>query len=287
MLGVNVPAAWGAEPGLWPLPAATSPRERWHRAVALGGQGRYSAALAELDALEVDRTPSVAQKSLMASTRGSWTRQMGWHAVAARHDGAAIAMAGLVDDTDSAEMCEARCDALTGLAADRLGVGRFGASDALLSRCEIVLRRQPVAEQLWRQQLRLHWVRAELAMYSGDGRSALRHALVARERAADTDSLRHRAKTDLIVAAAYSAIGDSTRARKLAHNVLDICSEHGLVPLQWAAAMLSNGLGEVETAPAIVAECAEVLRSRGAILAGVASDEPDGSILAVQGRYSY
>ncbi|MFZ0833086.1 MAG: hypothetical protein WAM92_08390, partial [Mycobacterium sp.] len=35
-------AAFGDDPGRWPLPAATTPRELWLRAVAAGGQGRYA-----------------------------------------------------------------------------------------------------------------------------------------------------------------------------------------------------------------------------------------------------
>ena len=44
-------AAFGDDPGRWPLPAATTPHERWLRAVAAGGQGRYGVALADLAAL--------------------------------------------------------------------------------------------------------------------------------------------------------------------------------------------------------------------------------------------
>ena len=41
-------AAFGAQPQLWPLPTATTPDERWLRAVAAGGQGHYGSALHEL-----------------------------------------------------------------------------------------------------------------------------------------------------------------------------------------------------------------------------------------------
>ena len=44
-------AAFGDDPGRWPLPAATTPHELWLRAVAAGGQGRYAGALADLAAL--------------------------------------------------------------------------------------------------------------------------------------------------------------------------------------------------------------------------------------------
>ena len=41
-------AAFGDDPGRWPLPAATTPHELWLRAVVAGGQGRYGCAFADL-----------------------------------------------------------------------------------------------------------------------------------------------------------------------------------------------------------------------------------------------
>lgn len=270
-------AAWGLGPGCWPLPRALEPIDRWHRAVALGGQGRYSAASAELDA--ADRAPrlSAPVRSLLASTRASWARQMGRHVAAARYDGAAIAFVGFAtpplgretpDASDpDALVAQARCDALTGLAADALGIARFGTAETLLARCAEELARDGRAEQLWRQRLRLSWVRSELAMISGDGPSALRYAFDARELATETVSLRHAVKTELIVAAALCSVGDVDRSLDAVRGVLDACSEHGLVPLRWAAAMLWNGLGETETSPSIIAECVAVLARRGGLLA--------------------
>jgi hypothetical protein len=119
---------------------------------------------------------------------------------------------------------------------------------------------------LWRQRLRLQWVRAELAMFSGDGTEAVRHANEARELVTEIDSLRHSIKTELIVSAAQCSVGNVDRGREGAYRVLDVCTQHGMVPLRWAAAMLLDGLGETETATPIVAECAEILRRRGGFL---------------------
>ncbi|MFZ3347663.1 MAG: hypothetical protein WA248_21500, partial [Mycobacterium sp.] len=44
-------AAFGDQPGRWPLPSAASPRQRWLRAVAAGGQGRYGSARSDLATL--------------------------------------------------------------------------------------------------------------------------------------------------------------------------------------------------------------------------------------------
>lgn len=265
-------AAWGSDPGCWPLPGATDCESRWLRAVALGGQGRYSAAVAELRVLdqgsgEQANTPPRELRALAASTRASFLRQMGGHDAAARWDGAAIALVGLGAPATSLSTVQARCDALTGLAADALGAWRFSVSGALLSRCRAQLADHDSA-QMWRQHLRLLWVSAELAMISGDGERALRHALDARERATEIVSLRHKAKTNLIVAASYSSVGDNTRAYDEAHVVLEACAEHGLVPLRWAAAMMLNGLGESATAGVIIAECADMMLRHGGVVAG-------------------
>lgn len=262
-------AAWGSDPGTFPLASVSLPVDRWNRAVALGGQGRYSLGTAELDALERSIPVGDMLGSLAASTRASWLRQIGRHVVAARYDGLALARCGPLRGHMSPSATSAYCDAVTGLAADALGTGRFGTAGALLARAaEALAAHEDGAQVLWRPRLRLLWVRAELAMMSGDGVSSVRHALDARSIATDTTSLRHRIKTDLIVAAAYSSVGDGDRAVAEARTVLDACSEHGLVPLRWASAMLLRGLGEVTPAQFVVAECAELLARRGGIPAG-------------------
>lgn len=260
--------AWGPDPGMWPLPAVDDARDRWYRAVAAGGQGRYSAGVAQLDSLSTSESLSEVLRSSIASTRASWLRQVGSHEVAARFDGIAVASVGLGEAQDPSVL-EAQCDALTGLAADRLGVGRFAESDSLLTRCESILDRDERAPQLWRCRLRARWVRAELAMMSGEGASAVRYALDARELATDIVSLRHRIKTDLVLGAAYCSIGDVDRGRDAAYEVLDACAEAGLVPLRWAAAMLLGGLGDTVTASPIIDECSATLARRGAHFADV------------------
>ncbi|MGA9360653.1 MAG: hypothetical protein WBW75_22455, partial [Mycobacterium sp.] len=71
-------AAFGNEPGTWPLPTATTPQQLWLRAVASGGQGRYGSAYGDLAALR--RAPAPPRLvSLAHSTQGSLLRQLGWH----------------------------------------------------------------------------------------------------------------------------------------------------------------------------------------------------------------
>src|SRR5690348_14458649 len=104
--GVLVDAAFGATPQRWPLPAATSARDIWLRAVAAGGQGRYASAFAELGRLHRCADPSL--RSLALSTRASFLRQLGGHRAAAELDGRAVLESASADPA-------ARADALTGL----------------------------------------------------------------------------------------------------------------------------------------------------------------------------
>ena len=149
-------AAFGADPGRWPLLDAGTPLEQWWRAVAAGGQGRYGSAQGELAALRRTAGPLA---SLAHSTQGSLLRQLGWHEEARRWDGRAVLLAG--DDA------EARVDALVGLAADALGVGRFAVSAKLLERARGTLA--AATDPPHRLAVRVEWVGAELAMATGDG----------------------------------------------------------------------------------------------------------------------
>src|SRR6478735_11181385 len=127
-------AAFGDDPGRWPLPAARSAEELWLRAVAAGGQGRYANAYADLS--EIQRTQRVGRlASLAHSTQASFLRQLGWHDKAKGWDGRAAAVAG--GDP------EAMTDALIGLAADALGVGRFASSAVALGRAHDLLHGGP------------------------------------------------------------------------------------------------------------------------------------------------
>ncbi|VEG52107.1 ATP-dependent transcriptional regulator [Mycolicibacterium aurum] len=222
-------AAFGADPGMWPLPPAAVPRELWLRAVAAGGQGRYAGALADLDRLH--RLPiSDALSSLALSTRASFLRQLGWHDVARSWDGRAAAAAG---------SGEAGADALIGLAADALGVGRFAASQRALDLAGDVV----AGAGSPRSAVRLAWVSAELAMFRGDGAGAVGHAGRGVHLATAFGSVRHSVKSRVVLAAALCSAGDLEAARGEAGAALSEAQRHGLVPLLWAAACLLADIG--------------------------------------------
>ena len=238
-------AAFGPDPGLWPLPAAASATDLWLRAVAAGGQGRYASARADLTEL-VRRSPAGRLASLALSTRGSFLRQQGGHVAARGWDGAALARAG--------QNAEAVLDALVGLAADALGVGRLAAAAALLERAEEAHARADDPPP--RLAIRLAWVRAELAMAAGDGAAARGFAQRGVELAAMAAPglRRHRVKSDVVLAAALCSAGDLPGSRRVADAALTDSEAAGLVPLRWAVASLLAGIGSAQHSPAEVAE---------------------------------
>jgi hypothetical protein len=232
-------SAFGVDPGHWPLPSAHGAEEHWLRAVAAGGQGRYAAALADLDAVTrcADRGPF---RSLAESTRASVRRQLGWHASARPLDGRALAFAGADPD--------ARADALIGLAADALGVGRFALSARLLDRA-----RPDAAAGSARLPVRLAWVGAELAMATGRGADAVHLARDAVALAAPLGSVRHAVKSDVVHAAALCCAAALDDARGVADRALDAAQATGLVPLSWALSCLLGDIGSASHSAADVA----------------------------------
>ena len=246
-------AAFGPDPGRWPLPAARSTGDLLVRAVAAGGQGRYGAARADLDEL-LRREPSGRLASLASSTHASFLRQTGWHDLARGWDGRALALAG--------EDPECAADALVGLAADALGVGRFRASAALLERAEAVHRR--AGDPPSRLAIRLHWVRAELAMATGDGDSAVMQARLGAElaEAALPQLRRHRVKSDVVLAAAFCSAGDLDSARDTGAAALASTAGYGLIPLHWAVACLLADIGTPVQGPDSIAAARDSAEAR-------------------------
>lgn len=251
---VTLPAiAFGGSAGEYPLPVAVDGWDRWFRAVALGSSGHYAAAATELRRITTTST-DVVLLSLAASTRAAHLRQGGQHFRAVHHDAHALALlATSVAGSDAAAIAGPRvsawCDALTGLAADDLGRGMFGAAARLLDRVDALLidahERTEGSEWVWhgRPALRSLWVRAELAMYTGDPDTAQEHSSAALAVVRGCPSQRHLIKTELIAAAAAASAGETSRAIEGAQRVGDAAASAGQLPLWWASAMLLEALG--------------------------------------------
>ncbi|VBA47941.1 hypothetical protein LAUMK191_01019 [Mycobacterium attenuatum] len=254
-------AAFGSSPGSWPLPTATTPRQLWLRSVAAGGQGRYGSAYSDLEWLR-RRVPTGRLASLAHSTQGSFLRQLGWHTLARGWDGRALALAGADP--------EARGDALIGLAADALGVGRFAVSATLLTRADAVLDTAELpADAADRLAVRRSWVAAELSMASGAAATAVDRAMQSVELARTTmgGSARHRVKSEVVLAAALCSAGAVEPARGAAEQALEATRRLGLVPLRWALACLLIDIGSVTFSTRQLREirdiCADQVRRAG------------------------
>jgi hypothetical protein len=252
--GILTNAAFGDDPGRWPLPAASTPHELWLRAVAAGGQGRYGSAVADLTGLCRGRRADPLA-SLAHSTRASFLRQLGWHAQARTWDGKALSLAG----TDP----PARGDALVGLAADALGMGRLAASARALDRAA------DLGADSVRGRVRLAWVSAELAMAGGQGPTAVAHAERAITQAADLGSTRHTVKSQVVLAAALCSAGEIETSRRVADPALDATERLGMIPLRWALACLLADIGSsTRSAAEVVAirdESTDTVRRRGGV----------------------
>ncbi|ETW22929.1 hypothetical protein MGAST_17015 [Mycobacterium gastri 'Wayne'] len=252
-------AAFGSSPGSWPLPTATTPRQLWLRAVAAGGQGRYGSAYTDLELLR-RRVPAGRLASLAHSTHGSFLRQLGWHTLARGWDGHAMALA----EADP----EARADALIGLAADALGIGRFAVSATLLTRADAVLDAAGLpADVANRLAVRRGWVAAELAMFSGEAATAVDCAQEAAELARAGGSARHQVKSEVVLAAALCSAGTAERARGVGEEAMATTGRLDLIPLRWALACLLIDIGSVTFSTRQLREirdiCADQIRRAG------------------------
>ena len=221
-------AAFGGRPDAAVLAVAADrsaePRDRWLAAVVLGGQGRYAAAAAALRDLRADARWS----SLAASTMASHARQLGCHAPARRLDAAALRAAG--------EDAESTVDALLGLAADAIGLGRPTEAHRLHS--VAVARAGTVS---WRTTVRIDWVATEVAMATGRATEAVAPAERALAAAEAAGGVRHTVKSTMMLGAVLTAGGTPDgrrRARGLLTEALALSLTWGMFSLTWPSALL-------------------------------------------------
>lgn len=229
-------AAFGAaSPALVRIPPGADHRERWLAAVALGGQGRYGAAAAELARLRADPATPVAIAAHAAVTAAAHRRQLGGHAAALADDGFALRVATAArpgePDHDGTDAAGARIDALIGLAADAVGLGRPLVARRLLDSAECSCRDHPS----WRLPVRIGWVRAELALLSGEPAAALAPATDAVHRARAAGAARHLVKSLIVHVVTAVAAGERPPDEGIAEldRLAQECVDRGLAPLEW------------------------------------------------------
>jgi hypothetical protein len=230
-------AAFGSDP--LPDPATTrgagGPRERLLAAIVLGAQGRYAAAAALLGPLRHEAGPIEA--SLAASTLAAHRRQLGGHREARALDGEAFAKAvgrETGQDPDGLDAAGARADALLGLAADNLALGRLRAARRLAERAA-------TEDAGWRAEVRGGWVGAEIELAAGQGAAAVPHAERAFETARARGARRHSVKSGIVLAVALRAAGTPDHREisdGLVGNAMAAAEECELLSLLWPAALV-------------------------------------------------
>jgi hypothetical protein len=223
-------AAFGDAPVV-PAGVPASPRAKLLTAIVFGAQGRYAGAVSLLHEVAKGRDPVLA--SLACSAFASHRRQLGGHRAAFGPDGTALRLvAGLSgsQDHDGIDAEGARADALLGLAADNLGIGRLPVARRLLAR---------VRPRSWRSAVRFGWVTAEIELASGQAADAVPPAKGALESATTAGSLRHVVKSQLVLAAAVGATGDRERAVHLVDEALGVSDKFALRSLSWPAGLLA------------------------------------------------
>ncbi|HET8643165.1 MAG TPA: hypothetical protein VFM37_14610 [Pseudonocardiaceae bacterium] len=235
-------AAFGAAPGahVWRFAADPDPWRRWLAAVVLGGQGHYAAAASGLSGLLAG--PDRVLASLAASTLASHRRQLGAHGAARPLDALALRLAApaltggrsTFTDPDGIDPAGARVDALLGLAADAIGLGRPAAARRLLE----VARKAAGSSPSWRVAVRSAWLAAEVELACGDPDAAVEPATSALSDADGRGAVRHGVKSRLVLAAALATAGRHGPARELLGDVTDLAQCHGLAPLVWPAGLL-------------------------------------------------
>jgi hypothetical protein len=269
-------AAFGSDP--LPDPAVTrgagGPRERLLAAVVLGAQGRYAAAAALLGPLRREAGPIDA--SLAASTLAAHRRQLGGHREARALDGEAFAKAAGQEsgpDPDGLDAAGARADALLGLAADNLALGRLRAARRFAARAG-------AEDAGWRARVRGGWVGAEIELAAGQGAAAVPHAERAFETAQARGARRHTVKSGIVLAVALRAAGAPDHQNisdGLVGKAMATAEECELLSLLWPAALVMADLrpGHAEEYRFRVAEVLHaVLRSADPCGRRVAGESP-------------
>lgn len=238
---------------------------RWLLAVCHAASGRFGPALEVLDLLlaPVEGAEPPERRVLHAlgeATLASLLRQLGRHAEARAHDEQALELSGGTG--------QAGFDALLGLATDAVGLGDADDAQANLEQAAALVGERG---EWWRQQVRLGWVRAEVALLLGTPESAVHAAAAAVDLAEHSGAPRHVAKGLLFQGVAQvesGALGDA--AGTLRRGAL-LAESLGTLPLLWPARALLGALVSADDA----AESDRCLTSARQAVTRIADDLPE------------
>jgi len=220
-----------------------SPRDRWLAAVTLGGQGRYAAAAATLRDLVAGPDPLFA--ALAGATMAAHLRQLGGHEDARRLDAAALSRlpSRSEPDPDGVDQTGALVDALLGLAADAIGLGRVTEA----ARLHAAAVAAAGDERVWRVTVRIEWVATEVALAAGRFAAAVPPAERAVAAARAAQAVRHTVKSTMMLGAVLTAGGTPDgrrRAQGLLTEALTASLTWGMFSLAWPSASLLADLAD-------------------------------------------
>ncbi len=198
----------------------------WLLGVCLGAAGRYGRALEVLEPRVVDLVTAESRvfAALAGATIASLHRQLGLHQDAAGYDEAALAVA---EDMDSAE---GRFDAVLGLSADAVGLGDAETAAARLDEAASLIGERA---DWWRQRVRLGWVRAEVALLTGEAAAAVEASLAAVDLAEHSGAPRHVAKGLLFAGVSQVEANRPAAATATLRRAALLAESLGTLPLQW------------------------------------------------------
>lgn len=232
----------------------------WLRAVALGAAGRYGQALEVVDRIgEQDPEFSMAR-----SLRASLLRQLGAHDVALVADQQALA---------SAKTPGAAIEAMTGLAADAVGLQDAATASSNLAKATSLLDRVGAASPdiWWRHRVRSQWVACEVALLQSQSRAALTDAQAALQLAEAANAPRHVAKSLLFVAVSQIETGDREGAKPHLRRCLTLSTPMGYLAVAWPAHAVLGALlkpSDPQAARAAFASASEITDTLRADLSG-------------------
>ncbi|RJQ77058.1 hypothetical protein D5S19_29750 [Amycolatopsis panacis] len=137
-------------------------------------------------------------------------------------------------EPDGLDVAGARADALLGLAADNLALGRLGAARRLAVRAA-------QADRRWRAAVRGGWVAAEIELADGQHANAVAPARRALEIARVRGARRHAVKSAIVLGVALTAAGEEG-ALELLGVALEEAEKYELHSLTWVAAQVTADL---------------------------------------------
>ncbi|GAB3379996.1 hypothetical protein H5411_17990 [Amycolatopsis echigonensis] len=138
------------------------------------------------------------------------------------------------EDPHGLDLPGARADALLGLAADNLALGRISAARRLAVRAA-------QADRRWRATVRGGWVGAEIELADGQPEAAVAPARLAYETAVARNARRHIVKSGIVLGVALLAAGQEG-ARELVVAAAVDAEKYELDSLNWVAARVAADL---------------------------------------------